>query len=100
VAFRSVAPDRLPFVGALPDETASACASASLRGAWPLDLPRASGLYGAFAFGSRGLVWATLAAELVASQLEGEPWPIERELAESIDPARYLLRALRTGHAV
>ena len=100
VAFRSVAPDRLPLVGALSDEAACASASASLRGAWPLDLPRASGLYGAFAFGSRGLVWATLAAELVASQLEGEPWPIERELAESIDPARYLLRALRLGHAV
>ncbi|MGN6648748.1 bifunctional tRNA (5-methylaminomethyl-2-thiouridine)(34)-methyltransferase MnmD/FAD-dependent 5-carboxymethylaminomethyl-2-thiouridine(34) oxidoreductase MnmC [Trinickia sp.] len=97
VAFRCVTSDRLPMIGALADEHASEDQAASLRGAWPLDLPRTSGLYGSFAFGSRGLVWASLGAELVASQLEGEPWPIERDLAEAIDPARYLLRALRQG---
>lgn len=97
VAFRCVTSDRLPMIGALADEGASESDAASLRGAWPLDLPRAAGLYGSFAFGSRGLVWASLGAELVASQLEGEPWPIERDLAEAIDPARYLLRALRQG---
>ncbi|QCP51550.1 bifunctional tRNA (5-methylaminomethyl-2-thiouridine)(34)-methyltransferase MnmD/FAD-dependent 5-carboxymethylaminomethyl-2-thiouridine(34) oxidoreductase MnmC [Trinickia violacea] len=97
VAFRCVTSDRLPMAGALADEGAASRDAAALRGAWPLDLPRADGLYGAFAYGSRGLVWATLAAELIASQIEGEPWPIERDLAESIDPARYLLRALRHG---
>ena len=61
------------------------------------DLPHTDGLYGAFAYGSRGLVWAALGAELIASQLEGEPWPLERDLAEDIDPARFLLRALRQG---
>jgi tRNA 5-methylaminomethyl-2-thiouridine biosynthesis bifunctional protein len=97
VAFRCVTSDRLPMIGALADEAACADRSASLRGARPLDLPRANGLYGAFAFGSRGLVWSSLGAELIASQLEGEPWPLERDLAESLDPARYLLRALRQG---
>lgn len=97
VAFRCVTSDRLPMIGALADEAASERDAQSLRGAWPLDLPRAPGLYGSFAFGSRGLVWASLGAELVASQLEGEPWPIERDLAEALDPARYLLRALRQG---
>ncbi len=97
VAFRCVAGDRLPMIGALADETAAATDADRLRGAWPLDLPRADGLYGAFAYGSRGLVWATLGAELIASQIEGEPWPIERDLAEAIDPARVLLRALRQG---
>jgi tRNA 5-methylaminomethyl-2-thiouridine biosynthesis bifunctional protein len=42
-------------------------------------------------------VWSALAAELIASQIEGDPWPIERELAEALDPARFLLRALRHG---
>ena len=97
VAFRCVTNDRLPMIGALADESASEVRAAALRGAWPLDLPRAQGLYGSFAFGSRGLVWASLGAELVASQLEGEPWPVERDLAEALDPARYLLRALRQG---
>ena len=95
VAFRSVTSDRLPMIGSLADETTARADAASLSGAWPLDLPRTPGLYGAFAFGSRGLVWAALAAELIAAQIEGEPWPIERELAESIDPGRFLLRALR-----
>lgn len=95
VAFRCVTSDRLPMIGTLADEAAAIADAAKLRGAWPRDLPRANGLFGAFAYGSRGLVWAALGAELIASQLEGEPWPIERELAEAIDPARFLLRALR-----
>jgi tRNA 5-methylaminomethyl-2-thiouridine biosynthesis bifunctional protein len=97
VAFRCVASDRLPMIGTLADETAAAREADRLRGAWPLDLPRANGMHGAFAYGSRGLVWAALGAELIASQIEGEPWPIERDLCEAIDPARFLLRALRQG---
>jgi tRNA 5-methylaminomethyl-2-thiouridine biosynthesis bifunctional protein len=97
VAFRCVASDRMPMIGQLADEAQAAREAQRLRGAWPLDLPRTDGLYGAFAYGSRGLVWAALGAELIASQLEGEPWPLERDLAEDIDPARFLLRALRQG---
>ncbi|PQV47185.1 bifunctional tRNA (5-methylaminomethyl-2-thiouridine)(34)-methyltransferase MnmD/FAD-dependent 5-carboxymethylaminomethyl-2-thiouridine(34) oxidoreductase MnmC [Paraburkholderia sp. BL21I4N1] len=97
VAFRCVTSDRMPMIGQLADETLAARDAQRLRGAWPLDLPRTDGLYSAFAYGSRGLVWAALGAELIASQLEGEPWPIERDLAEDIDPARFLLRALRQG---
>jgi tRNA 5-methylaminomethyl-2-thiouridine biosynthesis bifunctional protein len=95
VAFRCVTSDRLPMIGTLADEPAAIADAAKLRGAWPRDLPRTNGLFGAFAYGSRGLVWSALGAELIAAQLEGEPWPIERELAEAIDPARFLLRALR-----
>jgi tRNA 5-methylaminomethyl-2-thiouridine biosynthesis bifunctional protein len=97
VAFRSVTSDRMPMIGALADEAAARADSVGLSGAWPLDLPRTPGLFGAFAFGSRGLVWSALGAELIAAQIEGEPWPIELELAESTDPARFLLRALRHG---
>jgi tRNA 5-methylaminomethyl-2-thiouridine biosynthesis bifunctional protein len=97
VAFRCVTSDRMPMIGNFADEAASTCDAQRLRGAWPLDLPRVDGLYGAFAYGSRGLVWAALGAELIASQIEGEPWPLERDLAEDIDPARFLLRALRQG---
>ncbi len=100
VAFRCVTSDRMPMIGNIADETLAARDAERLRGAWPLDLPRASGLYSAFAYGSRGLVWAALGAELIASQIEGEPWPLERDLAEGIDPARFLLRALRQGSVV
>ncbi|QGZ62773.1 bifunctional tRNA (5-methylaminomethyl-2-thiouridine)(34)-methyltransferase MnmD/FAD-dependent 5-carboxymethylaminomethyl-2-thiouridine(34) oxidoreductase MnmC [Paraburkholderia acidisoli] len=95
VAFRCVTSDRMPMLGQLGDEAAARRDAQRLAGAWPLDLPRAHGLYGAYAFGSRGLVWASLGAELIAAQLEGEPWPLEHELADHLDPARFLQRALR-----
>lgn len=90
VGFRAVAPDRLPLIGALADE----CAAAP-RNPRSATLPRSDGLHGAFAFGSRGLLWAGLGAELLASLLEGDPLPVEARLAEALDPGRYLLRALR-----
>jgi tRNA 5-methylaminomethyl-2-thiouridine biosynthesis bifunctional protein len=100
VAFRCVTSDRMPMIGNLADEALAARDAQRLRGAWPLDLPRVDGLYSAFAYGSRGLVWAALGAELIASQIEGEPLPLERDLAEDIDPARFLLRALRQGGVI
>jgi len=72
VAFRAVAPDRLPVVGNLSENT-----------------------YGAFAYGSRGLLWSTLAAEIIASDLEGEPLPIEGALCDAMSPARFARRAAR-----
>jgi tRNA 5-methylaminomethyl-2-thiouridine biosynthesis bifunctional protein len=73
-AFRTVVRDRLPLVGALEGE---------------------NGLYAAFAYGSRGLLWAGLAAELLASQMEGEPLPLEGALADAVQPGRFARRAGR-----
>nr|WP_232316416.1 FAD-dependent 5-carboxymethylaminomethyl-2-thiouridine(34) oxidoreductase MnmC [Candidatus Burkholderia verschuerenii] len=61
VAFRCVTSDRMPMIGQFADEAAARRDAQRLSGAWPLDLPRLPGLYGAFAFGSRGLVWSMLA---------------------------------------
>ncbi len=95
VAFRWVVADRVPVIGPLADEAQTLANARALSGAKARDLPRTAGLYGAFGYGSRGLVWAALGAELIASQLEGEPLPLERELADAVDPARFLIRALR-----
>lgn len=96
-AFRSLMPDRLPMAGQLPDMAAIEPLRRRLTGGHLRDLPRLEGLYASFAFGSRGLVFASLCAELVASQIEGEPWPIGADLADAIDPARYVMHALRKG---
>jgi tRNA 5-methylaminomethyl-2-thiouridine biosynthesis bifunctional protein len=89
VGFRPASPDRLPMVGALPSVTCIARAT-------PLaDVPRQPGLYALSGFGARGLVWASLVAELLASQLSGEALPLERDLVDALDPARYLLRPAR-----
>lgn len=97
VGVRSVSHNRLPWVGAVADETACRERAEALRGAHLRDLPREPGLYVSLALASRGLTWAALAGELLASQIEGEPLPVEGDLADALDPARLLLRALRHG---
>jgi tRNA 5-methylaminomethyl-2-thiouridine biosynthesis bifunctional protein len=89
VGFRCMAPDRLPLVGALPNY------DASLRMERLRDVPRHPGLHGLLGYASRGLIWAPLAAELLAAQLEGEPLPLEADLAAALDPARFLLKSRR-----
>lgn len=90
VGFRTACPDRLPLLGALPDPLAPPPAGAQLR-----DVARLPGLYGALAYGPRGLTWATLGAELLASRINAEPLPVEANLAAAVDPARFTLRAAR-----
>ena len=91
VGFRSVAPDRLPLVGALPDFEAAG-ATERLR-----DVPRHPGLHGLLGYASRGLIWAPLCAELLVSRLENAPLPLEAALVDALDPARFVLRARRSG---
>ncbi|MCS6786645.1 MAG: bifunctional tRNA (5-methylaminomethyl-2-thiouridine)(34)-methyltransferase MnmD/FAD-dependent 5-carboxymethylaminomethyl-2-thiouridine(34) oxidoreductase MnmC [Thiobacillaceae bacterium] len=91
VGFRSVAPDRLPVVGAI----AAGCPAD--REAQLEAFPRLPNAYALLALASRGLTWAWLAAELLASRIEGEPLPVETDLAAALDPARFLLRRLRRG---
>ena len=94
---RCVARDRLPLAGAAGDEARAWEQRAILKGAHFDDLPRQRDLYGCYALASRGLTLAPLLGELIAAQIEGEPLPLERDLAEGVDPARFLLRALRRG---
>lgn len=86
VGFRPASPDRLPMIGALPqpDQVSSATSLAAIA--------RQPGLYAMSGFGARGLVWSALAGELLAAQIASEPLPIERDLSDALDPARYLLR--------
>ena len=66
---RTVGPDRLPLVGAIPGS---------------------EGLFGLLGLGSRGLVYAPLCAELLACGIEGEPLPLEQDLAAGLAPAARL----------
>lgn len=91
VGFRPMSPDRLPIVGAVP-EAAPANTDARLHA-----LPRQAGLWCVQGFGARGIVWSALMADLLVSQLEGEPLPLERDLVDALDPGRFLLRNARRG---
>lgn len=68
VSFRPMSPDRLPLVGPL----------AASEGLWIID-----------GFGARGLVFAPICAELLASQIDNEPLPLEDDLVTALSPARF-----------
>jgi tRNA 5-methylaminomethyl-2-thiouridine biosynthesis bifunctional protein len=90
VGFRTMAIDRMPIVGVLPDTEKTLRPGAQLR-----DVPRLPNLYSLLALGSRGLAWGPLMAELLAAQLNHEPLPLERDLIAAIDPGRFLIRSQR-----
>jgi tRNA 5-methylaminomethyl-2-thiouridine biosynthesis bifunctional protein len=71
VAFRATTPDRLPIYG---------------------ELPGYPGVHAALGLGANGLLWAPLCAEWLASRVEDEPLPLERDLAEAIGPGRFALQ--------
>ncbi|MEF9386249.1 bifunctional tRNA (5-methylaminomethyl-2-thiouridine)(34)-methyltransferase MnmD/FAD-dependent 5-carboxymethylaminomethyl-2-thiouridine(34) oxidoreductase MnmC [Ralstonia solanacearum species complex bacterium KE056] len=96
VGVRCVSASRLPLIGAVADEAAIMAPGFRLRGPHAA-LPRVPGLYAALAYGSRGLTWSVLGAELLAAQIDGGPLPLESELAAALDPGRFLMRALRHG---
>ena len=84
VGLRPVVPDRLPLVGQLP----------RIKGTELYSLSRAArarmqGLYVNSGYGARGILLATLCAELLASQISGEPLPLSKDLVRAIDPMRY-----------
>lgn len=81
-----VAPDVLMEAGAQPDGWAGwrAAVSDHLPVIGPVDAQES--LWLACAYGSRGLSWMTLAGEVMAARLNGEPLPIERELLQALRP--------------
>jgi len=82
-SFRPMSPDRLPLAGVLP----------------PAAGETPDGLHVLSGFGARGLVWATLTAELLASRIAGDPLPLETDLAAACDPARFHIKPPRRRSA-
>ncbi len=83
VGFRSLTPDRMPVVGALP---------AALQPREHPPLPKEKALPGLYCFlglGSRGLVWSSLLGEYLAALIEGTPSPLPLDLAAHLSPGRF-----------
>ncbi len=59
--------------------------------------PWLDGLYLNSAHGSRGLVTAPLAGELLAAWIDDEPLPVPRAVAEACHPNRFFLRDVVRG---
>ncbi|VVO23855.1 bifunctional tRNA (5-methylaminomethyl-2-thiouridine)(34)-methyltransferase MnmD/FAD-dependent 5-carboxymethylaminomethyl-2-thiouridine(34) oxidoreductase MnmC [Pseudomonas fluorescens] len=102
-AFRCTSPDYLPIVGPLADGQAFADAYGALgkdaRKIPDTPCPWLDGLYVNSGHGSRGLITAPLAGELLAAWLDDEPLPLPRAVAEACHPNRFALRRLIRGKA-
>jgi tRNA 5-methylaminomethyl-2-thiouridine biosynthesis bifunctional protein len=99
VGLRAVALDRLPLIGAMPDVEAGVASGRRICAARLREFPRVAGLYGAFGYASRGLTWAALGGEIIASLLDGEPAPVAGQLLDAVDPARFVFKAIRRDPA-
>lgn len=98
-ALRCTTPDYLPLAGPAPRYADFIHCYGQLRRDARCDIPVAGpcwpGLWINAGHGSRGLTYAPLAAELIASQLCGEPLPLPRRLAMALHPGRFIIRDLK-----
>lgn len=97
-ALRSSTPDYLPLVGPLASGAGIDQAYAELARDATLPLttpmPWLPGLYISAGHGSRGMVSAPLAGELIASLACGETLPLPGPIVDALSPSRFALRAL------
>lgn len=102
-AFRCTSPDYLPIIGPLAEPQAFAQTYAKLghNAHWQTQLacPWLDGLYVNSGHGSRGLISAPLAGELLAAWLDDEPLPLPRQVAEACHPNRFAVRQLSRGQS-
>lgn len=105
-ATRSAGEDFLPLVGPAPDVEKIESDLALLRrnaramlGGIDHPLPKHRGLYLNLGHGSNGLASTPLCAEFLASLASGEPLPLSRGERAIVEPARFVLRAMKKQRA-
>ncbi len=98
---RAKTPDYLPLVGPVPDaiEFKKRFAGLAKDANRLIAKPGAyyPGLYICTGFGSRGLTSIPLAAEHLASIICGEPAWLSHEIAETVSPARFLVKQIKSS---
>ena len=100
-ALRCTSPDYLPLIGPAPLFEDFLKDYSGLRSSALTDIattgPYWPGLYLHCGLGSRGMTYAPLGAELLASQINQEPPPLEQDLLSALNPARFIIRDLKRG---
>jgi tRNA 5-methylaminomethyl-2-thiouridine biosynthesis bifunctional protein len=98
VAFRASLPDYLPAVGQAPNKEKIqqnfAPLAVNARSGITEPGNYHPGLFVNLAQGSRGLTYTPLCAELLASIINKEPLPMSQQLANALNPARFLIRGI------
>lgn len=98
--YRAATPDKLPMIGPAPDAPRVLDDFAALRlgGRTPdIDIACIENVYISTGYGAHGMTDAPLGGEIIAAMISGEPLPVPQDMAESVAPARFLLRGLKRG---
>ncbi len=99
VGFRAMSKDRVPIVGAVPDESFfdKEYADISHGNTIKVYQPAAylDGLYISAAHGSRGFTSSFLSAEVIAAQIVGEPVPVSKDVLNYLHPSRFIVNNLK-----
>ena len=77
----------------MPDDEAAQASPQRLT--QPRHVPRRPGLYLCTGLGSRGITWSALCGGVLAAWIDGSPLPVEADLRDALDPARFISRAVR-----
>ncbi|KYN88708.1 FAD-dependent oxidoreductase [Vibrio cidicii] len=100
---RCVSRDHLPFVGNVGDLQEIKAQYQDLQGkedAEVTPIHHYPNLFCLLGLGSRGLSSAPLMAEVLASEICGDPIPLPTDVLESLHPSRMWVRKLRKGKAI
>ena len=104
VSFRAVSEDRVPVVGCVPDADAFEHDYHDLRhGRHTAHYPLATclpGMYVSTAHGSRGLASCFISGEIIASLICNEPVPVDKDILDYLNPARFIIRKLKRGRSL
>lgn len=93
---RCMTPDHMPMVGAMPDiqkhiETYPHLAK-DKNWKYNETAPVIDNLYVMMGFGARGLCSAPLAADILAADLCGTPYPVDNDMLFNLSPNRFIIR--------
>lgn len=100
---RCVSRDHLPFVGNIGHRDKIIEQYSDLPQQSPEQISPVSNyphLYGLLGLGSRGLSSAPLMAEVLASQICGDPIPLAVDVLETLHPSRMWIRKLKKGKSL
>lgn len=95
---RAVGHARLPYVGAVIDESALREKTTSEHKSWELGmLPTMPGLWLLAGMGSRGVSFSALASQILAAHMLGLPMPVDATMVKSLLPARVMQQIRKVG---
>lgn len=100
---RSVSRDHLPFAGNVGQFEPILEQYANLykrNSAEPTPVSQYTNLFCLLGLGSRGLTSAPMLAEVLASQILGQPLPMSTDMLEVVHPSRMWVRKLRKGKPI